>query len=407
MTEPVQNLPILGDTDRSLPQLQQRIRDLIARSPERRITFATYMEQVLYDPQSGYYASHQSQIGPKGDFFTSSHLGPDFAELLAEQLLEMWHHMGCPPAFSLVEMGAGQGWLAADILAFLERRSPDFWAALDYQIVEKSPALLVEQKLHLKSWQDQGKVCWQTLEEIPVDSVTGCFFSNELVDAFPVHQVGLHQGKLQEIYVTTATRSSAYLAFEEVWGGISTPALHNYFSLVDIDLENSNYPEGYRTEVNLAALGWLDTVSARLHRGYILTIDYGYTAAQYYSSARTHGTLQCYYQHNSHTNPYINIGLQDITAHVDFTALQRRGEQQELQTLGFTQQGLFLMGLGLGDRLVANNSGAVTSNLTEVIHRREALHLLINPLRLGGFGVLIQGKKLVPSTPVLRGLSLH
>jgi SAM-dependent MidA family methyltransferase len=393
-------------SDRSSPPFRQRIADLIRQSPEQRISFATYMEQVLYDPQYGYYASNPVKIGPAGDFFTSPYLGTDFAELLGEQCLEMWQQIGLPPRFDLVEMGAGQGVLAADMLAFLEQRSPNFWAALQYRIVEKSPALRAEQQQRLEVWDRGAKVCWQPLEQLPENSITGCFFSNELVDAFPVHRVVVHQGKLQEIYVETLQNAPTGLAFGEVSGPLSTPRLKDYFSRLGIDLESPIYPEGYKTEVNLAALDWLDIVSGRLKQGYLLTIDYGYTASQYYSPARVQGTLQCYFQHSSHANPYIHLGSQDMTAHVDFTALQRQGEEQGLQTLGFTQQGLFLMGLGLGDRLLANNSGAASADLTQVLHRREALHLLINPLRLGGFGVLIQGKGLFPDAPVLKGLSL-
>ncbi|HEY9646747.1 MAG TPA: SAM-dependent methyltransferase, partial [Chroococcidiopsis sp.] len=154
--------------------------------------------------------------------------------------------------------------------------------------------------------------------------------------------------------------------------------------------------EGYRTEVNLAALDWLATVASRLQRGYVLTIDYGYPASRYYSRGRSQGTLQCYYQHAYHSDPYIHVGRQDITAHVDFTSLERQGDRCGLQTLGFIPQGLFLMALGLGDRLMQLSDPAVVGNLTvtDIIHRREALHSLMNPTGLGNFGVLIQQKGL-------------
>ena len=140
-----------------------------------------------------------------------------------------------------------------------------------------------------------------------------------------------------------------------------------------------------------------------MQQGYLLTIDYGYTAARYYNPMRSQGTLQCYYRHGYHNNPYINIGEQDITAHVDFTALERWGEQCGLQKVGFTQQGLFLMALGLGERIAAISTDN-TNNLEQLLQRRETLHQLINPQGLGGFGVLVQTKGLLPNIP-LKGMT--
>jgi SAM-dependent MidA family methyltransferase len=391
--------------DQSNPQLVKRIAEAIASSPQQRITFAEYMERVLYDPQFGYYATNQVKIGPAGDFYTAPHLGPDFAELLAEQFVQMWQMIGKPITFTLVEMGAGQGLVAADILAYVESTQPEFFAALDYLIVEKAQALIAEQQQRLGTWVNSNKVRWLSLAAIAPNSITGCFFSNELVDAFPIHRFTLQQAELQEIYVRQADSETGFL-FEETLAAPSTAQLSAYFRLNQIEITDSSYPDGYSSEVNLAALAWLEDVTKRLQRGYVLTIDYGYPASQYYSPARQQGTLQCFYQHRSHDNPYLNIGQKDITAHVDFTALQEQGQQCGLETIGFTQQGLFLMGLGLGDRLVANNTGAITSDLSQVLQRREALHQLINPLKLGGFGVLVQSKGLAPVEQAhpLRGL---
>jgi SAM-dependent MidA family methyltransferase len=391
--------------DQSNPQLVKRIAEAIASSPQQRITFADYMERVLYDPQFGYYATNQVKIGPTGDFYTAPHLGPDFAELLAEQFVEMWQGIGKSTTFTLVEMGAGQGLVAADILAYLESAQPQFFAALDYLIVEKAPALIAEQQQRLATWV--GKVRWLNLTAIAPNSITGCFFSNELVDAFPVHRFQLQQAELQEIYVQQADAETGS-PFQEILAAPSTEQLSEYFGLNQIEIADSSYPDGYSSEVNLAALTWLEVVARCLQRGYVLTIDYGYPASQYYSPARQQGTLQCFYQHRSHDNPYLNIGQQDITAHVNFTALQKQGQQSGLETIGFTQQGLFLMGLGLGDRLVANNIGVSTSDLSQVLQRREALHQLINPLKLGGFGVLVQSKRLAPAEQAhpLRGLQI-
>ena len=149
----------------------------------------------------------------------------------------------------------------------------------------------------------------------------------------------------------------------------------------------------------------METVSKKLNRGYILTIDYGYPAVKYYHPQRSQGTLQCYYQHHRHNNPYVNLGQQDITAHVDFTSLENQGKNCNLETIGFTKQGMFLMALGLGDRLNELSNGKY--NIMEVLQRRDALHQLINPLGLGGFGVLIQGKNLTKEQHYLQGLKIN
>lgn len=373
----------LHPADDSNPALVSAIARRIAKSDRRRIPFVDYMDMVLYEPNYGYYATNTANIGPLGDFFTSPHLGADFGELLAEQFVQMWEILNCPVPFTLLELGAGQGLLAADILEYLSYRYPDFFAALDYVIVERSAALREEQQRQLPS---HFPFRWTTLNEIPANSITGCCFSNELIDALPVHQLEIQDGQLREIYLTTD--------LVEITDEPSTPKLAEYFDLVKIKLPSSAYPNGYRTEVNLAALEWLSAIALRLERGYLLTIDYGYSSERYYNPVR-HGTLQCYYRHQHHNNPYIHIGRQDITAHVDFTALELWGEKCGLNRVGLTQQGLFLMALGLGERIAAiSDSHQVGRNIQPVLQRREALHQLIDPLGLGGFGVLVQSKGL-------------
>ncbi len=364
------------------------IRARIATSPGQHITFAEYMDLVLYHPQYGYYSSGKVAIGAKGDFFTSSSLGSDFGELLAEQFIDIWHILGCPSPFSLVEIGAGTGLLASDIMSYLQKNTPDLLAVIEYIIVEQAEGLIERQQDLLKSWIENNiKISWKSWQEIPDESLVGCLFSNELIDALPVHQIILVEDELKEIYIGYSQDK-----FVEIIDKLSTPKLAEYFNLIDIKLLSNAYSEGYRTEVNLLALDWLKTVTTKLKRGYLLTIDYGYNAQRYYNPRRDRGTLQCYYQHRRHNNPYINIGTQDITTHVNFTALERQGELCGLQKVEFTQQGLFLMSLGLGDRLNDLSSGKF--NFQQILQRRDALHQLIDPAGLGGFGVLIQSKGL-------------
>lgn len=388
------------ETNDSNLALRDLIAQKIAEAPEQRITFSEYMEWVLYHPQHGYYSTDQVKIGAEGDFVTSPHLGADFGELLAEQFVEMWQMLGHPKPFTLVEMGAGQGLIVQDVLRYLHRHHFECFEALRYVIVEKSSALVAEQQQRLaKLSQSWGNLHWQTLDEIPSESVIGCCFSNELVDALPVHQLVIEASQLREIYVTVDQTGS----FTAVIGELSTSKLATYFDWVGVKLPSEAYPNGYRTEVNLAALEWMGSIATRLQHGYLLTIDYGYPASRYYQPSRAQGTLQCYYQHAHHSNPYIHIGRQDLTTHADFTALERQGELSGLQTVGFTQQGLFLMALGLGNRLSNLSNPTSELSLQATLQRRESLHSLMNPMGLGNFGVLIQSKGL---SEEVRGRSL-
>ncbi|WP_414514107.1 class I SAM-dependent methyltransferase [Nostoc sp. PCC 9305] len=376
----------------------------ITTSPQQRITFAQFMDLALYHPEYGYYSSDAIKIGFKGgDFFTSPNLCADFGELLAEQFFQMWEILGKPVPFSLVEMGAGEGLLALHILKYHQQHYPDFFTALEYIIVEKSPSLRQKQQQRLQDFP----VRWCNLEEIPPNAIAGCFFSNELVDAFPVHQFILETAELREIYVTTdSNEKETCSSFVEVTGEPSTPQLAEYLDLVEMNFNQSAYPDGYRSEINLAALDWLSIVADCLQRGYVLTIDYGYPASRYYNPRRSQGTLQCYYHHRFHDNPYINIGRQDITAHVDFTALERWGQKCNLKNVGFIQQGLFLMALGLGDRIAALSQQK--QPLSQLLQHRDALHQLLDPTGLGGFGILIQSKGLDKTeiSQALKGLIL-
>lgn len=375
----------------SNPELCDLICERIAANPQQRITFAEYMDLALYHPQYGYYNRDRPSIGKQGDFITSSHWSADFAEVLAEQFVEMWEILGKPQNFAIVEMGAGRGTFAENVLQYLQQQHPDLFKTLTYIIVEISPILQAEQRQILSDFEC---VKWHNWDEIVNNSIVGCFFSNELVDAFPVHQFILEQEELREIYITAETprNEQSEINFVEVVGEVSTPRIGEYFEFLGVDLSASVYGDGYRSEVSLAALDWMSTVAQKLQRGYLLTIDYGHPAHRYYNPRRSEGTLQCYYRHRYHNNPYINVGRQDLTAHVNFTALERQGELCGLDVVGFTQQALFLMALGLGDRIAALSTSIL--DVATLLRRREALHRAIDPMGLGGFGVLVQSKGL-------------
>ncbi|ELS03007.1 hypothetical protein Xen7305DRAFT_00027250 [Xenococcus sp. PCC 7305] len=378
--------------------LYKIVLEKIRQSPKSQLTFAEYIDLVLYDTQYGYYSSGSVGIGAQGDFFTAVSLGKDFGELLAIQLWQMWQKLECPKNFALVEMGAGNGDLARDILNYLQEYYPDFIDTIDYIIIEKSPALREIQEQKLANINNIN-LTWKSWSEIPDNQLIGCCFSNELIDAFPVHQIVINHQRLQEVFVTEEAGKII-----EKYDNPSTAKLREYFDLIGINIIKQDYPQDYRTEVNLMALSWVEEIAKKLQRGYILTIDYGYQAAKYYHPQRSQGTLKCYYQHRHHNNPYVNLGRQDITTHVDFTALENQGIKCGLATVGFTQQALFLMALGLSDRLQELSTGKY--NLQEIFNRRDALHQLINPDGLGGFGVLIQGKNLTPEQHQLQGIKM-
>jgi len=380
-----------------MSQLVQVIRDRITHSPQNKISFAEFMDLALYHPDLGYYSGGNVEIGAGGDFFTSVSLGADLGDLLAVQFAQMWECLSQPQPFILLEMGAGLGDLALDILKAVEGRYPVFYSRLEYWIVEESPALIRRQKEVLKGYPVQ----WKTWSEIEDNSMVGCCFANELVDAFPVHQVRVEDGELKEVYVTETEAG-----LTEITGELSTPQLAQYFQEMGVDLLAPDYAKPYQTEVNLAAISWLETVAKKLQKGYLITIDYGYSATRYYNRERSRGTLQCYYQHRRHNNPYINLGQQDITAHVNFTALQHYGQQYGLETLGQTKQAMFLMALGLGEKLNALSSGQF--GVEQILQRRDALHQLMDPTGLGGFETLIQGKGLkeTEATQPLQGLTV-
>jgi SAM-dependent MidA family methyltransferase len=302
------------------------------------IPFDEFMEMALYYPELGYYTRDAALIGRKGDFYTSAHLHRIFGAMLGRQMHEMWQIMGMPEVFHIVEMGAGEGYLAKDMLDYLFSAGccKNFFDSIEYVIIEVSPSLRQSQMQLLRSFE--GKVRWvESIKQLPEYSINGCFLSNELIDAFPVKIVVMDNG-LYEIYVDTDGAG-----FAEIKKPCSE-SIESYFKEFSVEL-----PEGYKTEVNLTIKQWLADVSAVLSEGFILTIDYGYPAWDYYSEDRSRGTLLCYCKHQINEDPYINIGEQDITAHVNFSALKKWGEPSGLKTVGFCPQGIYLASLGIDE----------------------------------------------------------
>lgn len=354
-------------------QLQQQI-DSAAGIP-----FATFMAQALYHPVHGYYTAKRPRIGKKGDFFTSSSVHSCFGQLIARQLEQMWNLLG-RDNFVIAEQGAGEGHLCLDILDALAENSPEFYAHLEYRLIELSSANRQRQEHLLQRHLAAGRVAWCELGDL--QGMQGCFLSNELLDAFPVHLIEKHAGVLQEVYVVTQGAG-----FAEELRPLSTQLIKDYFQSIGIEPA-----EGNRCEVNLAAGDWMRGVAAVLGRGFVMTVDYGYLAEELYAPYRHGGTLLCYHQHQTNEDPYLRVGCQDITAHVDFTTLQEIGRQQGLNVIYFGQQYQFLMGLGFLEMLIE------MANRETDLRKAQALRMNLKTLILpeGGMGesfkVLIQGK---------------
>jgi len=355
--------------------LQQIIADEIAtRGP---MPFAEFMARCLYHPQYGYYMHPRTRIGKEGDFFTSSSVHALFGGLLARQLAEMGQLLSDAP-FTLVEQGAGEGHLMNDVLDALRRTAPDFYQRLQVVLIEVSPDNRQRQALQLAAHSE--KIVWCSFDDL--QPFTGCFLSNELIDAFPVHMLEMHNSVLREVHVAVAGDG-----FNEVFLPPSTPALATHLAWLGV-----TPCEGNRIEINLAAVDWMHRVGEKLQRGFALTIDYGYPAGELYSPYRRNGTLMCYHRHSAVEDPYLRVGEQDMTAHVDFTALEKAGAEVGLQSLCFTEQYRFLMALGFIEELIRLE--AATHDPVQAQALRMTLKNLIMPE--GGMGttfkVLVQGK---------------
>ncbi len=318
--------------------LRKEIVDLINR--KGKITFVHFMELVLYHPEYGYYTSKKEKIGKKGDYYTSSDVHSVFGGLIARQLEQMWRLLGSG-RYTIVELGAGKGWLCYDILNFIRTELPEFFEKIDYKIVEISRNLIERQSNTLKGLEE--KVSWESFSEdgFSFNPIEGSFLSNEFVDSLPVHQVIVENNCLKEIYVTIKDD-----VFCEKIDELSSPELRDYFNTLKINLK-----EGQRAEVNLKVLDWVKNLSQYMHRGFVITIDYGHLAEELYSKQRYRGSLMCYYEHMTSENPYERIGMQDITSHVNFSSLMEEGARYGLSTTGFVRQSNFLIALGILNKM--------------------------------------------------------
>ena len=334
-----------------ISHLQQIIHE---RGP---LAFSEYMDLALYHPEYGYYVQAQSPIGPEGDFYTAANVDPAMGMLLAKLFARMAADI---EDFCLVEIGAGTGLLARHILES-ERIPP----RVPYIIVEKSSAMSQRQQETLARFE----VDWR--DALPSE-IRGCVFSNEFFDALPVRRFVRRQGTLRELFVSEG--------FIEVEGDPELP------------LELPLLQEGCRADVSLDARAWIDSIGRSIETGYHLALDYGYLSGEFF--ARREGTLMCYRQHRTEENPYVAIGEQDMTAHVNFSDLIDRGPGVGLEQVGYRSQMEFLIDLGLLELMAPLTARGDAASLG----RLQALkNLLLPPMMGERMKVLLQRKAMTPT----------
>jgi SAM-dependent MidA family methyltransferase len=373
------------------PQLLAEIRAEIAAAGP--ISFARFMDLALYHPQFGYYVRPvddpaQERIGWSGDFYTSSDVHPILGQALSRQAQQLDAVLGHPDPFTVVEMGPGKGLLARDFLTTCQKAPADLSHRLRYILIERSASMRMLQQTSLSPWLEHtGRVTWiDRLEDLPPASVTGLFFSNELVDAFPVHRIAVIEGTPQEMYVDWRDGR-----FTEIYRSLSGE-LATYLRDGAVTL-----PEGYRTEINLNATRWMKQVAQVMACGVVMTIDYGHTSDDLYGPDRKTGTFLCYYHQTTTEDAFDRVGEQDMTAHVDFTALARAGQSAGLEVTGFTNQMSFLIGLGAEELL--ESLQPESSEFFAAVH-------LLRPDGMGRtFKVLVQHKNM--PKPELDGLKFQ
>ena len=353
------------------------------------ISFARFMELTLYHPKYGYYASGRARIGRRGDFFTNVSVGPLFGKLLAAQFVEIWEKLGRPGDFEIVEQGAHDGLFAADALSALRQSAGDCFAATSYCIVEPFPIWRERQQKNLHEFAE--KTSWvASIDEIA--PFVGIHFSNELFDSLPVHLIvsgGVGNGATvwNEKFVGLEHRLSTCAPSGVQLRCHSTPFTFVTAKVSDRDLllyHLGLFPAGFETEVNLAAPKLMSEIATKLSRGLILTIDYGFPRKEFYSLRRSQGSLQVRAKQKKLSSPFQQIGLADISAHVEWTSLAEAPQSSGARSISFTDQHHFLTGI------ISKFFPDTDFDVSE----KRALQTLLHPEMLGrNFQVLALGKK--------------
>ncbi len=376
--DPLPDLDAVGQDD----GLVGRIRSEIERDGP--LSFARFMDLALYDPNGGYYRAVATRPGREGDFLTAPEAHPIFGTALARAVADVWDRLDRPKPFVLREYGAGAGALAVAILDGLARERPDVARVLRYDPIEVEPGRLetIASRLATAGHATAFDPTWPTVDR----PITGMVLANEVLDALPTHRVVMHQGVLREIAVGWQDGG-----FVDVETDPSTPALAERLAADGIVLR-----DGQRGEICLALDAWMADAATGLARGVVLLIDYGYPADALYDPVRRpDGTLRAYLRHRVHDDPYIHVGRQDMTAHVDVTAVERAAAAAGLTHLGTTTQAELLVGLGTEDLLRSIQADPATT-LEGYLEVRSALLRLLDPAAMGRFRVMAFGRDWPP-----------
>jgi SAM-dependent MidA family methyltransferase len=357
--------------------LAARIRDEIRRDGP--MPFARFMELALYDPDGGYYRAPEARPGRSGDFMTAPELHPMVGELIARAVEDAWRAMGEPDGFVVVEHGASEGSLAVPLLRALP-------PAIRYAPIEIDDRRLATLRARL----DEAGLAGRLDDRRPEAPFDGVILANEVLDALPVHRLRRTAGGLVELAVDVAPDDT----FVELEIAPTTPDLATRLEAEDIELVL-----GQTAEIGLAVDDWVASAVAPLRRGLVVLIDYGAPAPELYDpSRRRDGTLRAYVRHQVSDDPYRLVGRQDLTAHVDVTAVQRAAEAAGLTTLGITTQAEALMGLGVEERLREIQADPATT-FEAYTHLRSALMRLLDPAAMGRFRVMVFGRGWPPDAP--------
>jgi SAM-dependent MidA family methyltransferase len=354
-------------------RLVEFIRSDIAASG-RWISFARYMELALYAPGLGYYSAGSHKLGEAGDFITAPELSPLFGRTLARQMAEIMAN-STP---HILELGAGSGILAVDMLAELESLGslPERYAILEIsaELRERQQALMRKRLPHLLH-----RVHW--LDALP-EKFSGAIVANEVLDALPVHLVHWRDSAITEHGVVASDNGFRWQEHTISDDQLLAAA------------QNISVPDDYVSEISLAARGLINSLAQSLEQGAMLFIDYGFGAREFYHPQRNRGTLMCHYRHHAHDAPFYLPGLQDITAHVNFSDLTECGIDAGLELMGYTNQAFFLMNCGI-TKLLQDTS---PENLRDYLPLSSQLQKLTSPAEMGElFKVILLGKKMANS----------
>jgi len=401
--------------------LQQLISERIQR--EGPISFAEYMRMALYEPGYGYYMTGAAKMGWEADYFTSTDVSSLFANCMGRQLFAMWAKLKRPGHFIVLEQGAGRGHLAEDVRLWAQKEAPEFYEVLDYRTEDirggedatASDEFDQSKTVRYSTQDETGNITsrypTQGDPRVPTPHNTtpaptrgarslewetpSVVLSNELIDAFPVHIVEKRGERLYEVFVDVQQNGR----FCEVLDEPSTPEVAGYLDMYKIPWRA--FEDGWRGEINLDALRWIQRTTGLIRHGFILTIDYGDKAKALYTAWRKRGTLLCYFKHQANERPLLHPGEQDITAHVNFSALIDEGRRLGMRLHTFTTQRHWLQGMGIEEELEqrhvnefaeaetarATDRGQVALLKWRDLRQRAAV--LTDPDGMGDFKVLI------------------